>query len=99
LGGGEDAVPDPVCEAALAHVVKNKTEAAYFRSDLFEQRRALMDAWEQFVIRGTGLRDEMRIAIPRLRIATGKLTDSGGREVRRTRSRWVKASPDRTARH
>src|SRR6185295_10903732 len=30
----------PVCEAALAHVVKNKTEAAYFRSDLFAQRRA-----------------------------------------------------------
>jgi integrase len=40
--------PRSVCEAALAHVVKDKTEAAYFRSDLFEQRRALMDAWEQF---------------------------------------------------
>ena len=37
-----------VCEAALAHVVRDKTEAAYFRSDLFEQRRALMDAWAQF---------------------------------------------------
>jgi integrase len=40
--------PHAVCEAALAHVVKNKTEAAYFRSDLFDQRRALMAAWEQF---------------------------------------------------
>jgi integrase len=37
-----------VCEAALAHVVKDKTEAAYFRSDLFEQRRALMETWAKF---------------------------------------------------
>jgi integrase len=37
--------PRSVCEAALAHVVKDKTEAAYFRSDLFEQRRELMDLW------------------------------------------------------
>lgn len=34
-----------VCEAALAHTVKDSTEAAYFRSDLFEKRRALMEAW------------------------------------------------------
>lgn len=40
--------PRDVCEAALAHVVKNKTEAAYFRTDLFEKRRALMHEWEQF---------------------------------------------------
>jgi integrase len=40
--------PRSVCEAALAHVVKDKTEAAYFRSDLFEQRRQLMNAWDKF---------------------------------------------------
>ena len=40
--------PRAVCEAALAHVVKDKTEAAYFRSDLFDQRRSLMDAWAKF---------------------------------------------------
>jgi integrase len=34
-----------VAEAALAHVVGNKVEAAYRRGDLFEKRRALMDAW------------------------------------------------------
>ena len=34
-----------VCEAALAHVVKDKTEAAYFRTDLFAQGRKLMDTW------------------------------------------------------
>lgn len=42
------SAPRAVCEAALAHVVGNKTEAAYFRSDLFEQRRKLMDSWAQF---------------------------------------------------
>jgi integrase len=40
--------PRDVCEAALAHVVKNKTEAAYFRSDLFEQRGQLMNMWAHF---------------------------------------------------
>jgi integrase len=34
-----------VCEAALAHVIENKAEAAYRRGDLFEKRRRLMDAW------------------------------------------------------
>lgn len=43
--------PRSVCEAALAHVVKDKTEAAYFRSDLFEQRR--VEAWEQFATKDT----------------------------------------------
>lgn len=33
-----------VVEAALAHVVQDKTEAAYFRSDLFELRRDPMKA-------------------------------------------------------
>ena len=36
-------------EAALAHVVKNKAEAAYARSDLFEKRRALMENWSDAV--------------------------------------------------
>ena len=31
--------------AALAHVIKNKAEAACARSDLFEKRRALMESW------------------------------------------------------
>ena len=32
-------------EAALAHVVRNQTEAAYARSDLFDRRRQLMNDW------------------------------------------------------
>ncbi len=37
-----------VCESALAHSVRDKTEAAYRRGDLFEKRRELMEAWERF---------------------------------------------------
>jgi len=40
--------PRSVIEAALAHVVKDKTEAAYRRTDLFDKRRKLMDAWSAF---------------------------------------------------
>ena len=32
-------------ESALAHTLGSATEAAYARSDLFERRRALMEAW------------------------------------------------------
>ena len=35
--------PREVVEAALAHTVRNPTEAAYARSDFFERRRRLMD--------------------------------------------------------
>ena len=37
--------PREVVEAALAHTVRNPTEAAYARSDFFERRRRLMDDW------------------------------------------------------
>lgn len=40
--------PHAVVEAALAHVVKNRAEAAYFRSDLFDLRRKLMEGWTKF---------------------------------------------------
>ena len=35
-------------ESCLAHVVPDKTEAAYLRTDSFEKRRELMSAWERF---------------------------------------------------
>ncbi|MGO9048968.1 MAG: tyrosine-type recombinase/integrase [Xanthobacteraceae bacterium] len=37
-----------VCEAALAHAVGNKVEAAYRRGDLFDKRRKLMEAWAAY---------------------------------------------------
>ena len=41
--------PREVVEAALAHVVKNKVEAAYRRTDLFERRRRLMEDWARYL--------------------------------------------------
>ena len=41
--------PHVVMEAALAHVVGNSTEAAYFRSDLFERRLELMIQWADYL--------------------------------------------------
>lgn len=41
--------PRSVVESSLAHIVKDKTEAAYFRSDLLERRRTLMNAWASVV--------------------------------------------------
>lgn len=37
-----------VAEAALAHTIGDKVEAAYRRGDLFEKRRKLMDAWAAY---------------------------------------------------
>ncbi len=37
-----------ISESALAHVNKNKVEAAYLRGDHFEKRRLLMHAWAAF---------------------------------------------------
>ena len=45
--------PHAVMEAALAHVVRNKVEAAYARSDLFERRRVLMEDWGRYLARET----------------------------------------------
>jgi integrase len=41
-------VPRAVCEAALAHTLRDKTEAAYHRTDLFDRRRDLMASWTKF---------------------------------------------------
>ncbi len=46
--------PREVCEMALAHTIKDKTEAAYRRGDLFEKRRALMNAWTSFATSDPG---------------------------------------------
>ena len=43
--------PRELAEAALAHVLKDKTEAAYQRGDLLEKRRRLMADWAKFCTR------------------------------------------------
>jgi integrase len=46
--GDETSAAHDVIEAALAHTLKNKTEAAYRRKTAFEKRRVLMQAWADF---------------------------------------------------
>ncbi|MCW2315707.1 integrase [Rhodoblastus acidophilus] len=43
--GNETHFAREVAEAALSHVIGDKAEQAYRRSDALEKRRALMDAW------------------------------------------------------
>ena len=40
--------PREVAEAALAHTLKDKVEAAYRRSDLLEKRRILLQTWADY---------------------------------------------------
>lgn len=40
--------PHEVCEKALAHKIKNESEAAYRRGDLLTKRAKLMEAWAQY---------------------------------------------------
>lgn len=42
------AFPREVAEAALGHVIEDRTEAAYRRGDLFEKRRKMMTAWASY---------------------------------------------------
>ncbi len=47
--GNETAFPREIAEAALAHVVGDKAEQAYRRSDALERRRELMEDWAVYV--------------------------------------------------
>ncbi len=46
--------PREVAEMSLAHKVGSEVERAYFRSDLLDRRRALMERWAQHVTGGEG---------------------------------------------
>ena len=46
--GNETHFPRELAEHALAHVIGDKAEQAYRRSDALEKRRALMQAWAHF---------------------------------------------------
>lgn len=63
--GDATSFPREVAEAALAHAVGDKVEAAYRRGDALAKRRGLMDAWGGFlagakVADARDLRDAMR---------------------------------------
>lgn len=46
--GDETTYPRDVAEAALAHALADKTEAAYRRGDALQKRRALMADWGEY---------------------------------------------------
>ena len=46
--GNETGYPRDLIETALAHVIGNKAEQAYRRSDALEKRRNLMEAWASY---------------------------------------------------
>ncbi len=52
---GETAQPREVAEAALAHTIRNKAEAAYARTDLLERRREVMEAWSAYLDDGAAI--------------------------------------------
>jgi len=59
--------PNFVSEAALAHIVADKVEAAYRRRDLFEKRRKLMEAWAAYCGRGDDVADVLTLRRVRMR--------------------------------
>ncbi len=46
--GNVSNFPREVTETALAHVIGDKAEQAYRRSDALEKRRKLMEAWAAY---------------------------------------------------
>ena len=45
----ESGVAREIAEAALAHVVRDSVERAYFRSDVLERRREVMQRWADYL--------------------------------------------------
>jgi integrase len=46
--GNETGYPRELIETALAHVIGDRAEQAYRRSDALEKRRKLMEAWASY---------------------------------------------------
>ena len=53
---GDTGRPREVAEAALAHTIRNKAEAAYARTDLLDRRRTMMEAWSAYLTRPAAVR-------------------------------------------
>ena len=51
--GERTGYPREVAEAALAHVIRDKAEAAYARGDLLERRRKMMEQWGAYCVGGS----------------------------------------------
>lgn len=51
--------PRDVAEMALAHTIKDKSEAAYRRSDMLERRARLMQDWATYCTADTATRENV----------------------------------------
>ena len=58
----ENGYPRDLAERALAHTIRNSTEAAYHRTDLLDQRKMMMEAWANHVC-GLGSENTNVVAI------------------------------------
>lgn len=63
----ENGYPRDYAERALAHTIKNQTEAAYHRTDLLEQRRTMMEAWAVYVAGRKGTPSKLVRQVPKSR--------------------------------
>jgi integrase len=57
----QTSVAGEIAEAALAHAVPSAVEAAYKRTDFFDKRRQLMEAWGRYAI-GVGTAEIVALA-------------------------------------
>lgn len=55
----EHAFPREIAEMSLAHRVGNSVEQSYFRSDILDQRRALMQRWSDFCLQQSGTQKKL----------------------------------------
>ena len=67
----------------LAHVVRNRVEAAHACFDLFDRRRVLMDDWARFLAQGSGCPCQpwqgARISAPKRRLRFGSMRPNATR--------------------
>jgi hypothetical protein len=91
--------PREVVEAALAHALADKVEAAYRRSDLFEKRRRLMNEWARYCDRGiasSGAADSNLITLAK-RYCAGKTLLLGAPGKTPDRAFGARRSPVKSA--
>jgi integrase len=67
----ETSYPGEVAEAALAHAVSSKVEAAYRRTDFLVKRRGLMTDWGAFCVPGGASREVADVRPSRLAACAG----------------------------
>lgn len=83
----ETDTPREIAEAALAHTLENKVEAAYRRTDFLAKRRDLMKVWADFCV--PSAKSRSRRSVERTNVVAGRARDvaTAPRRPRRTAAR------------